>query len=204
IAGSGELAGSADGAGQDARFSSPQGIWSDTTNLYVADTGNNTIRRIRIATGQVTTIAGSPELSGGIDGEGPAATFKAPSGLWGDGINLYIADGNSKIRKLELSTGRVTTIFAGGAPDYGSLWHTLWGDGEHLYFPTRRDTVVNRLTLADGTVSTFVDLAMVFKNEVPANIRIVPYGIWGDGAYLYFSVQFWDQRSSTLFKLSLL
>src|SRR5437870_8892472 len=58
FAGSRGAAGSTDGTGQAARFNDPKGITTDGTNLFVADTGNHTIRKIVIATGVVTTIAG--------------------------------------------------------------------------------------------------------------------------------------------------
>src|SRR5205807_432946 len=52
--------GSSDGTGTGARFCSPRGIAMDASlNLYVADTGNSTIRKIG-STGEVTTLAGFP------------------------------------------------------------------------------------------------------------------------------------------------
>ena len=59
--------GSRDGRGTDARFYGPSGIWADAQNVYVADAGNYTIRKISTATSQVTTIAGSPQQSGDSD-----------------------------------------------------------------------------------------------------------------------------------------
>src|SRR5215831_10393866 len=92
--------GTADGAGQNARFHSPQNVTIDSSgNLYVADTANSTIRRIDDA-GVVTTFAGSPGKVGSSNGPALSARFAQPQGLVFDaGGNLYVADtGNSTIR----------------------------------------------------------------------------------------------------------
>ena len=101
------VAGSADDTGINARFNSPVGIVRDGANLYVADSGNNTIRKIEIVTHKVTTLAGAanspfppPPNSG--DGTGAAARFNSPQGITTDGISLYVTDtGNHTIRKIQ-------------------------------------------------------------------------------------------------------
>jgi len=111
VAGSSGQPGGLDGVGSAARFDYPQSVWSDGTYIYVADTGNDAIRRITIATGAVTTIAGSVGVTGAVDATGTAARFRGPEGIWGDGTNLYVADyGNHSIRRIVLSSGAVTTI----------------------------------------------------------------------------------------------
>src|SRR6185369_157979 len=70
--------GSADGTGVAVRFNSPQRVWSDGTNLYIADDNNHTIRKIVIATGVTTTIAGLPGVSGSVNGVGSDARFNYP------------------------------------------------------------------------------------------------------------------------------
>lgn len=113
IAGTPGASGNADGAGAAARFNHPSNIAVDAAgNLYVADTGNQTIRRITQA-GIVTTLAGTAGVKGNADGVGAAAQFNQPWGIAADAAgNVYVADAeNYLIRKIEPS-GAVTT-FAG-------------------------------------------------------------------------------------------
>ena len=113
--------GSADGVGLAASFNWLQGICSDSTgeNLYVTDASNNNIRRINIATSNVTTIAGSI-TPGSNDGIGAAAQFRTPYDITADSTgNLYVADsGNNKIRKIVLSTSNVTTLAGTGGTTF--------------------------------------------------------------------------------------
>jgi sugar lactone lactonase YvrE len=113
IAGSGGF-GSYDGSAASASFNSPFGVAVDTVgNVYVADRGNNKIRKITLY-GLVTTIAGSG-VAGSADGIGTAASFNNPFGVAVDTVgNVYVADaGNKKIRKIS-PNGVVTTIASSG------------------------------------------------------------------------------------------
>lgn len=115
LAGSPWTAGSADGAGAAALFSSPRGVAVDGTgNVYVADSSNSTIRKITPA-GLVSTLAGSSGAFGSTDGTGAAALFRSPFGTTVDASgNVYVADvGNLKIRKIT-SAGVVTTLAGSG------------------------------------------------------------------------------------------
>ncbi|HLK61275.1 MAG TPA: hypothetical protein VKU00_32295 [Chthonomonadaceae bacterium] len=100
--------GDADGIGYVARFDRPTGLALDTQgNLYVADTGNNRIRKVT-PDGQVTTFAGSEE--GLTDGSALQARFHAPCGVCvaPDGA-VYVADtGNHCVRRIQ--NGEVTTL----------------------------------------------------------------------------------------------
>jgi PKD repeat protein len=126
--------GSADGIGAAAGFKEPTGIACDGNgNLYVADYQNNEIRKVVIATGAVTTFAGTT-TSGHTDGTGTAAGFSSPTGVTYDGNgNLYVADqSNFEIRKIVLSTGAVTTI-AGSSASSATLDGT--GTAANFYYP---------------------------------------------------------------------
>ncbi len=119
LAGAPGVAGSTDGAGILARFSSPYGVAVDASgNVYVADAGNDTIRKVTPA-GVVTTLAGAPGKAGSADGTGAAAAFNYPEGVSLDGAgNIYVADtGNQTIRKIT-PAGLVTTL-AGSAGKAG-------------------------------------------------------------------------------------
>lgn len=110
VAGSGEAdgeGGRAEGAVEAAAFRYPSGVAAhgDGT-IYVGDTGNHRICRIR--DGQVTVLAGGAEGKG--DGFGPAARFRYPAALALDSAGaLWIADtGNQAVRQLD-AAGQVTT-----------------------------------------------------------------------------------------------
>ena len=118
--GSPGVSGSANGVGTAARFNFPEGIVMDTAgNLYVAEYGNGTIRKVTPG-GAVSTLAGSPALIGTADGTGSAARFFAPKGLAIDALgNLYVADtSNHSIRQVT-PAGAVTTV-AGKAGTSGN------------------------------------------------------------------------------------
>jgi len=93
FAGGAGLVGSADGTGTAARFYAPTGVAVDSAdNVYVADTYNNTIRKITPAR-VVTTLGGLPDNIGTANGTGSAARFSNPAGLAVDGDgNMYVAD----------------------------------------------------------------------------------------------------------------
>jgi secreted PhoX family phosphatase len=102
------VSGSTDGTGSAARFNFPYSVALDTSgSVYVADQGNNTIRKVTSG-GVVTTLAGLAQLDangspvfGSADGTGSAARFYNPVGVAVDSAgDLYIADNdNNTIRK---------------------------------------------------------------------------------------------------------
>ncbi len=116
LAGQAGVKGAADGTGTGATFNMPYGIVADAGgNVYVADFGNDLIRRITPA-GVVTTIAGKSGLFHAYeDGTGSSAHFFGPAGLGIDAAgNVYIADSNNHtIRKM--TPGGVVTTLAGTA-----------------------------------------------------------------------------------------
>jgi hypothetical protein len=120
LAGLAGVSGSVDGTGTAARFFAPRGVAVDTSgNVYVADTGNGTIRKITSA-GVVTTLAGRAGPVGSLDGTGSAARFNNPYSVALDSSgNVFVADrGNHTLRKIT-AAGVVSTL-AGVAGSLGS------------------------------------------------------------------------------------
>ena len=123
IAGTGGTAGySPDGTTATAALlSSPAGLAFDSKgNLYIADTGNNVIRKITGTT--IATVAGIQGQGGGYGGDlGPAtsANLYGPTAVAFDSAdNMYIADnGSSLIRKVDIKTNIITSYLGSGATD---------------------------------------------------------------------------------------
>ncbi len=107
FAGTSALPGSADGLGAAARFNHPTGLAVDSAgNVYVADTGNHTIRKITPA-GVVSTLAGQAGQKGIVNGPAATALFDTPGRLTVDPQgNVYLYNGG--VRKI--SAGQVQTL----------------------------------------------------------------------------------------------
>jgi sugar lactone lactonase YvrE len=126
----GSTAGYADGNGTSAQFSQPYDVAADGQgNIYVADYGNNRIRKISPA-GIVTTLAGNG-TKGYLDGPGSTAEFNDPFGVAADRQgNIYVADwSNQRIRKIA-PDGTVSTLAGNGALAYQNGTGTgasFWG-----------------------------------------------------------------------------
>ena len=114
----GPFAGSTDGVAAAASLNQPLGLTHDSAgNVYVADSGNHTIRRIG-ADGSVSTLAGLAGSSGTADGSGAAARFSQPSGIAiGPDGDLYVAElGNHLIRRVTVAG--VVSTYAGSTGGY--------------------------------------------------------------------------------------
>jgi hypothetical protein len=113
--------GTDDGAGSAARFNRPLGLVLDGEGgLYVADTGNHTVRHVS-ATGVVTTVAGAGGQAGAVDGAPATARFNAPVSLAFDGTRLFVADWANHTIRMIARNGTVSTL-AGRA---GSADHAV-------------------------------------------------------------------------------
>ena len=199
FAGTGEYGFDGDGgSASQARLTLPTGVGVDSTgNLYIADTGNHSIRKVD-STGTITTIAGMGELGFGGDG-GPAmmAHLFTPFDVAVDSTgNLYIADNsNHRIRKVD-STGTITTIAGTGGVGFGGdggpatqgHFYSLFGvavdgagnlyiadTGNHrirLLTPTATASSLDFAHFANGTGITS---SLVLVNVAPHPIRPALY-----------------------------
>jgi streptogramin lyase len=157
--------GFADGAGQAARFRYPEGLTIDGDgNLYVADRGNQAIRKVT-PNGVVTTVAGMPGAGPSSDGPVASARFTSPAGIavGADGA-LYVTDmADHTVRRI-VPGDSVSTI-AGAAPRAGSadgagtsaLFNSPQGlardSAGNLYVADSGNAVIRRI--AGNQVSTF-------------------------------------------------
>lgn len=111
VAGVALQSGDADGVGVAARFRSPHGLAFDSAgNLYIADTGNHTLRCMAPG-GQVTTVAGLAGQAGGADGTANAARFFEPTDVAIDaGGRIWVSDTGNHTLRLVTPEGQVTTV----------------------------------------------------------------------------------------------
>jgi len=172
LAGRYGTSGTADGVGADARFTWVWGVAVDPAgNVYVADMGANTLRRITPA-GTVTTLAGAANALGDEDGTGAAARFAYPTGVAVDLTRgIMVADrGNNTIRTIT-ATGEVNTLAglspfdsAGSADGTGAAARFYEPDGVavgpsgDLFIADRGNHIIRKVTPA-GVVTTLAGLA---------------------------------------------
>jgi hypothetical protein len=195
-----------DGYGLEAKFNGPEGIVADSVHLYITDNGNSVIRKITIATGQVTTLAGNGK-EGLVDGEARNVQFDNPTGITMIRKDLYIADSNNNaIRKVDSVTGETTTLAGSGKKGhidneretkrkFYSI-RNLTTDGNSLYLPD--GYVIKAVDIVSGEVTTIagVSFAGSWINGIGHKARFsVPYGITIEADYVFISDS-WDYRIS--------
>jgi sugar lactone lactonase YvrE/type II secretory pathway pseudopilin PulG len=171
-------AGSVNAVAGSARFSSPTGLTTDGMHLYVADTGNNAIRKVNLASGSVTTL-----LTG----------VSSPRGITYTGGYLYVGAG-PRILRVDPVTG-ASTVLSGttsvGNVD-GSAATTRFGavfglttDGSYLYATDSTYHTVRRVTIADGNTATLAGNGSP-GSALGSDTRLnAPRGITLLGASLY-------------------
>ena len=209
-------AGAVDGVGAAAQFNGPFGLAADGAGtLYVADSQNQTIRQIDLATATVSTIAGTAGQTGGADGNGAAARFNTPTSIVVTGGALYIGDlNNHTVRKLVLATAAVTT-FAGTAGAKGSTNGTgaaarfnnpngLAVDGAgNLFVADQSNHTIRQIVLSSGVVTTLAGTAAMAGSSdgTGAAARFdMPHALAFDGTgNLYVA----DTRNHTIRKVAI-
>ncbi|AFM12283.1 NHL repeat containing protein [Turneriella parva] len=208
--------GDTDGTANDARFNNPQGIVTDGTNLFVADSLNRKVRKIVIASGIVSTLAGPAQGvtgSGDTDGSANTARFGLPGAMTTDGVNLYLCDSsNHKIRKIVIATGEVITLAgpAQGTTTSGDTDGTgnsarfnnplgITTDGTSLYVADTSNQKIRKIVIATGAVTTVAGPAQGATTSgdtegVGTSARFFnPHGITTDG-YRLFVGEYWNHK----------
>ena len=197
------------------RFSQPTGITTDGASVYVTDSGNQTVRRIDIATKAVTTLAGYAGAIDYFNSDDPkVARFNQPSRITTDGTSLYLTDiGSRTIRKIDILTGKVSKV---AGPDVrGTLPESIDGtsttarfylpngittDGTNLYVTDSVENTIRKIIIATGDVTTIASSADVVggKTDSPGIPSFFhPAGITTDGTNLYVA----DGGNNTIRKI---
>jgi len=182
VAGTGVAGFSGDGVlAKESQLSNPTGLALDGKgNLFISDSGNERIRKVDLSTGIISTVAGTGVT--GFSGDGFEATktqLSNPLGLAVDKQgDLYVVDrGNNRVRKINMSTGIITTIAGTGEEGYS-------GDGDlarnaklsnptGLAFNNQGDLFVvdrgnNRIRKISGLTSNAEEL------ELASNLLVYP------------------------------
>jgi DNA-binding beta-propeller fold protein YncE len=192
LAGSGS-AGSADGTGAAAAFNQPQdvAVTPDGSTAIVVDFKNNAIRSINLATGAVTTLAGSGSL-GFADGIGTDAIFRYPYSvaIMPDASAVLVADqGNNRIRSIALPTAAVTTLAGSGsqgsadgigtaATFFGPKGVAVTPDGMTAIVADMINQRIRTIDLSTGAVSTLAGGTQGGNNGVGTSARFYyPQGV---------------------------
>jgi hypothetical protein len=171
-AGTGAIGSSGDGgAATSATMSGPGGVVvASNGDIYFADVGNHTVRKVTAATGVITTFAGNG--SSGFSGDGGPATsggLKTPEDLFlTAGGDLYIADsGHNRIRKVTAATGIITTVAgtgpAGSSGDGGAATLAKLDTPEgvavaangDIYIGDKGNNKVRKVIAATGIITTY-------------------------------------------------
>lgn len=196
-------AGAVDGVGAEARFEQPTGVAVDAGgNVFVADSGNSTIRKIS-PTGVVTTLAGTAGRRDITDGVGSAARFSRLAGLTIDAAGVLYASDNHAIRRIS-PTGEVTTLAGqvqgvpglqdgtGSAAQFNLPQGLAVDAAGNIYTAEPANNAVRRITPA-GVVTTY------YRDVSPVDRRHEPRSLAFDGAgNLYFV----DARFAAVYRVS--
>lgn len=159
--------GSRDGDQKTGLLYHPYGLVLDGNYLYVADTGNATIRRIDLKSLRIKTLAGLAGVAGMQDGIGKRGRFHTPKGITSDEHYLYVADSvNGSIRKIDKKTDEVTTLAGtlyqlGSADGQGSSARfnnpsSLLLMGSSLIVADTTNNIIRRVNLKDAMVTTMI------------------------------------------------
>jgi len=140
------------------RFNNPDGMVTDGYYLYIADRGNQRIRKVTLSTGAVSTFAGSG-TAGFVDGIGTAAQLNDPRFIGTDGTYLYIGDNvNFAVRKIHMTTAQVTTIATSFATLNDPRGFAVYNN--NLYVTDYNNDAIRQIDLNTNTLTTVVSTGL--------------------------------------------
>lgn len=182
-------------------------------NMFIADFGNHCIRRVDAVSKLITTIAGVPGqsnsiyyLDGGDNGPAIKAKFDGPGGIAVDPLgNIYVCDTyDSRIRKITMATGIITTVVGEGASTQydgvpainsqaGFPFSIIFDKKGNYYFTLLSSSKICKVDIATGLISTIAGKGVNSGNGGDGGLAINagvprPYGIAMDkSGNIYFS-----------------
>ena len=203
------------GQATDARLNQPAGLALDNAgNLYIADAGQNVIRKIDMSTKIITTVAGNGNIDpsngvfGGDGGPATGAQLSFPSAVAFDSSNnLYISDTfNARVRMVNASSGVITTVAGNGSHnhsgDNGSAVNAGLDKPQGIAIDKNNNLYIADSTTNPGSISSPTQLVRKVSNGVITTVAtqlLNPYDVSADqGGTVYIS----DTLQNRLFRLS--
>ena len=196
VAGNGSYGYSGDGGlATDARLYDPSRVAIDASgNIYIADTRNYRIRKVDVATGIISTVAGNG--TEGFSGDGGLAINAQLGGGWWHGLavdtyeNIYIADyDNDRIRKVDANTGIISTIAGGGTQGLGDGGPATSAELERpadvaldtngdIFIADTHNGLIRKVDMATGIISSVAGLGGASDGGPAIDARVYsPSGI---------------------------
>jgi sugar lactone lactonase YvrE len=186
------------GPAVSASMYAPAGCALDSAgNLYVAEAGNNIVRKIAASTGIITTVAGTGFghgcAGGGFGGDGGQATkaqLFCPNGVAVDASgDLFISDtGNQRVREVNAQTGVITTIAGNGTYGHsgsgGAATDAMIANPEqlaldsasNLYIAEQGASIIAKVNLSTGIISTVAG-----NGTTGPGVTVTDSAVKGDG-----------------------
>jgi hypothetical protein len=204
---------STDGTGATAQFDRPSGITTDGTYLYVCDNANNRIRRVAIATGDTTTLAGNGAAANteSTDGTGATASINAPLALVYVAGMLYVTN-TGLIMEVDATTGE-TTFLAGtdgpaayqestdgtGATARFSVMLGIFSDGFSLLVGDTDNNRIRRVDILTGNTTTLAgDGTQAVRDTNPPFDYVPPFPFRDSTDGTGATARFWRPRASVI------
>lgn len=203
----------------NATLQFPFGVARDGAgNLYIADSGNQVIRRVAASNGNITTVAGDGTICAssttpcGDGGLATSAQLADPQAVIVDGSgNLFIADGsNHRIRRVDAGTQIITTVAGTGVAGFGGDNGAATGaqlngptglamdGGGNLFVADFFNQRVRRVAASNGNITTVAGTGTAGFNgdNIAANTAQLndPFGVAADAAGNFFIAEFSGHR----------